>query len=397
MTRIKTPVITRGFTTASSAPMMRISIDTIGPLPADGEGNTSIIVIIDSFTRWVELYAARDMTASEAVKALLSYIKTFGQPYQLLSDNGKQYANQVVTDLCAILGTEHIRTVAHSHQENAIVERVNKEILRHLRALVFDDKTHVKWSQDLVFVQRILNTTVHESIGVTPSQLLFGNSVQLTEMPYLPISELNFTGKPLSQWADEMLRSQEVYILRAKTIQAEKDRKHMEEKLKHLELTIFPPGSRVRLMYPPSRMGWLPPNKLKLDWRGPFIVVNRHKGEYELRDETSPNTFKISEHLINKYEELEFHTPPLDVAMTDRNMWEVEEVLDVKGSHLKRSKLSLLIKWAVQEEPEWTPWNSSFLHNVHCHKFFLKKGGQWRTLVSKTYRDQYAAEEAALH
>ena len=105
--------------------MTRVSIDTLGPLPADAEGNEYIIVIIDSFTRWVELYPCPSANAAEAVKALLSYIKTFGQPSQLLSDNGTQYANQVVEELCAILGTEHICTVAYSHQENAIVERVN--------------------------------------------------------------------------------------------------------------------------------------------------------------------------------------------------------------------------------------------------------------------------------
>jgi transposase InsO family protein len=395
MNRIRTPVHTRGFTTAAEAPMTRISIDTLGPLPADAEGNEYIIVIIDSFTRWVELYPSRDATAAEAVKALISYIKTFGQPSQLLSDNGTQYANQVVAELCTILGTEHIRTVAHSHQENAIVERVNKEILRHLRALVNDDKTYLRWAYNLVFVQRILNTTMHESIGVAPSQLLFGNSVQLTASPLLPISALNIDGKPLTQWADEMLRSQEKYLKKATALQAEKDRKHMLDRLKHLELTIFPPGSWVKAMYPPTRMGWRAPNKLMLDWRGPYQVVSRHKGEYELRDPAMPTTLKISEHLLEAYHIDTSHSTPFEVAITDRNMWEVDEVLDVRGHHLRRTTLQLLIKWTVQEKPEWTPWNSSFLHNFSCHRFFLTRGGRWKTLVPKNYRDQYAAEQAA--
>ena len=38
MTRLRNPIHTRGFTTASEAPMARVSIDTIGPLPADAEG-----------------------------------------------------------------------------------------------------------------------------------------------------------------------------------------------------------------------------------------------------------------------------------------------------------------------------------------------------------------------
>jgi len=43
------------------------------------------------------------------------------------------------------MGTEHVRTVAYSHEENGIVERANKEVMRHLRALFDDDKTFAHW------------------------------------------------------------------------------------------------------------------------------------------------------------------------------------------------------------------------------------------------------------
>ena len=151
----------------------------------DEDRNAYIIVISDCFTRWVELYANPAANAKEAVKAIYAYIKTFGQPHQLLSDNGGQYANEIVSALCELLGTEHVRIVPHSHEENTIVERVNKEVMRHLKALVFDDKTQSKWSKNLLFVQRIINTSVHESIGVAPYQLLFGNSIMLDRQPYL--------------------------------------------------------------------------------------------------------------------------------------------------------------------------------------------------------------------
>ena len=40
-----------------------------------------------------------------------------------------------ISDLCR---TPHNLTLAYSKQENAIVERVNKEVNRHPRGLVFD-------------------------------------------------------------------------------------------------------------------------------------------------------------------------------------------------------------------------------------------------------------------
>ena len=51
MSRLRTPIKTLGFTAASSAPMTRISIDTITGLPPDEDGNECIAVIIDSFSR----------------------------------------------------------------------------------------------------------------------------------------------------------------------------------------------------------------------------------------------------------------------------------------------------------------------------------------------------------
>jgi hypothetical protein len=46
-------------------------------------------------------------------------------------------------------------TLAYSSRENSIVERNNKEINRHLRALTFDKNTVNDYQQLLPFVQRI--------------------------------------------------------------------------------------------------------------------------------------------------------------------------------------------------------------------------------------------------
>ena len=53
-------VQTELFTNATYEPMERLSVDTIGPLGKDAYGNCYIIVIIDCFTRWVELVGAPD-------------------------------------------------------------------------------------------------------------------------------------------------------------------------------------------------------------------------------------------------------------------------------------------------------------------------------------------------
>ena len=57
MRDIKPLILSNPFTTATYRPMHRINIDTVGALPEDAQGNKYIIVMIDCFTRFCELYA----------------------------------------------------------------------------------------------------------------------------------------------------------------------------------------------------------------------------------------------------------------------------------------------------------------------------------------------------
>ena len=52
-----------------------------------------------------------------------------------------------------------ICVVLNTKEENAIVERANQEVIRHLRALLFDKRVYNKLSfEELPQVQRIMNT-----------------------------------------------------------------------------------------------------------------------------------------------------------------------------------------------------------------------------------------------
>ena len=61
----------------------------------------------------------------------------FGALHQLRSDNGPHFIADVIREFLLLVGVKHSLTLAYSKQENAIVERYNKEIYRHLRALTF--------------------------------------------------------------------------------------------------------------------------------------------------------------------------------------------------------------------------------------------------------------------
>jgi len=65
-------------------------------------------------------------------------------------------------------------TIPNSKQENAIVERANREVMRHLRAIVYDERVLREWSSHVPFAQRIMNSMVHSSTGLKPCEIVFG-------------------------------------------------------------------------------------------------------------------------------------------------------------------------------------------------------------------------------
>ena len=129
MNMLKIPIHAHDFTTSTYNPMECLNIDFIGLFPDQGH----IPVIVDTFTRWVELYHTTDATA------LSTYFGRFGASHQLRSDKGPHFIADVIREILFLVGVTHCLTLAYSKQENCIVERYNKKINRHLRALTFEN------------------------------------------------------------------------------------------------------------------------------------------------------------------------------------------------------------------------------------------------------------------
>jgi hypothetical protein len=180
MSRIAHAIQATPFTMATYHFGERIDIDTIGPLPKDDYGNEHVVVIVDAFSRFVKLTPVKSTSGLDAARSLIDFVGTFACPRIIQSDRGTQFLNDMITSLVTEGFAEFQRvTTAASKEENAIVERANKEVNRHLRAFVFDIASSVRWSFGLSMIQRIINTTTHSSIGITPAQLVFASHADL--------------------------------------------------------------------------------------------------------------------------------------------------------------------------------------------------------------------------
>ena len=91
-------------TTAVETLFERVSVDTLGPLPIDENRNEYIIVMIDHFSRFVELEPTTSCTSMDFARALVKLIGRYGIPKEILSDQGSQYSARIIDDLFTLIG-----------------------------------------------------------------------------------------------------------------------------------------------------------------------------------------------------------------------------------------------------------------------------------------------------
>jgi hypothetical protein len=71
-----------------------INIDYVGPYPDGGYS----FVIIDAFTRWVELMAADAAAGAASAIWLLQHFGRFEAPAQVRSDRGSHFVNSLIRE-----------------------------------------------------------------------------------------------------------------------------------------------------------------------------------------------------------------------------------------------------------------------------------------------------------
>ena len=84
------------------------------------------------FSRFAFVKAAKSTEALEAAQFLLELAGIFGLPRYFRTDIGPEYDNALVEALLALLGSERYPRIAYQPESNEIIERVDKEIVRHL-------------------------------------------------------------------------------------------------------------------------------------------------------------------------------------------------------------------------------------------------------------------------
>ena len=319
-----------------------------------------------------------------AAKALLEHVGRFGTPAQIVSDNGTQFANHIVDELIKLMGTENIKILAYSKEENAIVERSNKEVMRHLRAIIFDKNIISDWKHDLPLVHRIMNASKVVSTGASPADLILGREINLDRGIFLPLQQQTGDTIPLSEWAANRLKTQAQLIKFAKSTQQKHDDEHIAQA--DPRRTEWEIDSYVLVEYHSSIIRKGPPDKMLTQLRGPMKVIRKSGNTYTLLNLIDNKEEQFHIKLIHPFEYDPDFTDPTDVARKDYTSgFVVESILSHHGDKHRRSTQDFLVKWKGLDDTKnlYIPY-SELNRNPILHQYLFDN--KMKSLIFKEFR-----------
>jgi transposase InsO family protein len=365
-------------------PMDRVNLDHVGPLPEDADGYCYILPIVDVFSRFVELYPTKGTTALETAKCVVNHMGRYGHPDEIFTDNGPAFISDLMRYLVEFADIKHTTILPYSHQENSIVERANKEVIRHLRAIVFDKNVVNKWSIYLPLVQRIMNTTPKISTGIAPARVIYGNNIDLDRGIFQKGGVYIAKTAKLTaseEYIADMTTGQAKIIAIAQETQRIINAEHVDKKrAKNAhQVSTFAVDDMVLVAYHKSTLLGTRqrPDKLSTNYKGPYRVVNVQGTRYNLLDlisgkvrtehVSSLKTFNYDRNIVNAK----------DVARNASREFGIETILDLRGESNRRRKylrtnLEALVKWQdySHEHNTWEPYASiklSIAFKTYCN------------------------------
>ena len=163
-------------------PFQKLAIDTCGPYPTSHKGNRYLLTCIDMYSGWPEFFPVPDKSAQTVARVLLEeIIPRHGCPGTLLSDNGTEFINAVVTGICEKMNVYRIRTSPYHPQANGKIERIHRVWNDMASKQMTDSRS---WDDLIPSALLALRTCSHETTKHSPFYLMTGRD------PLLPLDTL---------------------------------------------------------------------------------------------------------------------------------------------------------------------------------------------------------------
>ena len=222
-----------------------VGLDILSGLPRTSDGNKHLLVVVDHFSRWCEVYPLKDMSASSVASVFVNeFVARFGVPSRIHSDQGGCFVGELLTKTCALLGIARSAITSYHPQGNGVVERMNRTILSMLSKYL-EENAHSEWDQHLPMIMLGYRSQIHRSLRLSPYEVLFGRRVRLPADVALD-PKISSDSRPIAEFIDRLKDDLKVihHEALAASDASHRSNKELYEKINSFH---FVPGQTVRL------------------------------------------------------------------------------------------------------------------------------------------------------
>ena len=247
----------------------RWHIDILSGLPATKDKYKHILVVVDSYSKWMEAHPLRTQEATEVAAVLYREVVTrYGAPRTLISDRSQTFMSKLTAAMCELFQITRYFTSSYHPQSNSTVERANSIILQAFRIYCKDKQDD--WPEILPSVMMAHRMTpCTQSSQESPFFLLFGREMHLPiDTALLPKDNLAQDHKiHLNNVLSQLETTRKIATENIKAAQA----KYKYQFDKRSQEPKFQPADRVWLYCTKVAVGKAP--KLHKKWAGPYYIT----------------------------------------------------------------------------------------------------------------------------
>jgi hypothetical protein len=314
-------------------PMEHIGLDLTAKLGTTMDGFNLVLVIVCVFSKFVILRPLRNKSAVEVGKALYKVCCDMGFPKIIQCDNGSEFRNELITELCKTCHIQQRFSTPYHPQGNGLTENAVK--LAKMTTYKTCRGDVLAWKERLPATQYALNVRMHTALGFTPFTLMFGRNAALFQ---------NFdasTSRPISKQAF-LKRLKHLTDLVYPAVAAKSVKMHAKQHLYYDQLhTIgeFPVGTVV-MMVDPNRV-----RKEEPKFVGPYTIMRKVRGGAYILMDTNGKL------LDRNVAPTQLKAIDMDSSMFPTDHLEIKGIKDVRG---EQGNKEYLVQWKdAHEDDSW--------------------------------------------
>ena len=133
--------------------------------------NRHYLVIVDRYSKWVELNLLENMTSKNVIKHLKSQFSRFGIPDQFYTDNQSTFVSAEFRNFAKEYGFDCVTSSPTYAQSNGLAERAVQTV-----------KDMLKKAKDPYLAMLSYRTTAIDDIGLSPAEMMFSRKLK-TKLP----------------------------------------------------------------------------------------------------------------------------------------------------------------------------------------------------------------------